>query len=687
MAAPSGTTWGSTVGSYGRIGIYTSLSSTNTQTTLTVQIWFWSKYSVSDTANTLYYDNKSASGSASTSRGSIDISTTVASGEGWSTSNQKKLKTYTVTYDRGTSAKIRYLYAKLAGVDRVGGTMYASKTVSIPKLASYAVKYNANGGSGAPSSQTKYYGKSLTLSSTKPSRTGHTFQGWGTSASDTSKNYDPGDSYTENKAITLYAIWKPYTHTVAFNANGGTNAPASQTKKYGSTINITTSKPSRPGYTFLHWNTKKDGSGRTYTSGETYGEDQNGGTVTLYAIWKINTWTVTYNANGGSGAPGNQTKTYNVDLTLSTVIPKKDNYNFKGWATSATATSASYAAGGTYTANADITLYAVWELAYKKPTISNLQVSRCDQNGNPVGDDVESTSGLASFKWTTFFAVSSITITWVSASGEISGSKTVSGISGTSGTVSQIFGDMLLPLDQTFAMTVTVADSGGSMPKTATLEGYLFTIDMLGGGKGVAFGKPAELENTADFDFKVFLRERMTFVNNKCIYGTKPDGTVWEALNPVNASGNTVLGYDNYEEKNGNTNVYGYDVNLGASAGKDAYVWKPYRRAGDSTGVITIRTAGYVTNSGKDVTFWIPVSVPLIGGVTMTAISGNGFVLRQGAKYTHGSSAESYVIPDSYEVSGYVYYGIRVTARFSDTTNVINNDSIGIYWNGTITFS
>lgn len=506
MAAPSGTTWGSTVGSYGRIGIYTSLSSTNTQTTLTVQIWFWSKYSVSDTANTLYYDNKSASGSASTSRGSIDISTTVASGEGWSTSNQKKLKTYTVTYDRGTSAKIRYLYAKLAGVDRVGGTMYASKTVSIPKLASYAVKYNANGGSGAPSSQTKYYGKSLTLSSTKPSRTGHTFQGWGTSASDTSKNYDPGDSYTENKAITLYAIWKPYTHTVAFNANGGTNAPASQTKKYGSTINITTSKPSRPGYTFLHWNTKKDGSGRTYTSGETYGEDQNGGTVTLYAIWKINTWTVTYNANGGSGAPGNQTKTYNVDLTLSTVIPKKDNYNFKGWATSATATSASYAAGGTYTANADITLYAVWELAYKKPTISNLQVSRCDQNGNPVGDDVESTSGLASFKWTTFFAVSSITITWVSASGEISGSKTVSGISGTSGTVSQIFGDMLLPLDQTFAMTVTVADSGGSMPKTATLEGYLFTIDMLGGGKGVSFGKPAELEDVADFEFEAYFR-------------------------------------------------------------------------------------------------------------------------------------------------------------------------------------
>ena len=79
MAAPSGTVWGSIVGSYGRIGIYTTTSSTNTETTVSVQVWFWSKYSVDDDVGaTLYLDNLSATGSATTSKGSTSIKTTVA---------------------------------------------------------------------------------------------------------------------------------------------------------------------------------------------------------------------------------------------------------------------------------------------------------------------------------------------------------------------------------------------------------------------------------------------------------------------------------------------------------------------------------------------------------------------------------------------------------------------------------
>lgn len=502
MAAPSGTTWGSTVGSYGRIGIYTSLSSTNTQTTLTIEIWFWSKYSVSDTSNTLYVDNLSKSGSATTSRGACSISTTVDSGSGWSTSNQKKLKTYTVTYDRKTAAQTRYLYAKLTGIDRVGGTMYASKTVSIPKLASYTVSYNANGGSGAPANQTKWHGTALTLSSTKPTRTGYTFQGWGTSASDTSVDYRAGASYTGNAALTLYAVWKINTWTVSYNANGGSGAPGNQTKTYGKTLTLSSTKPTRSGYDFKEWNTKTDGSGTSYDPGDSY---TTNGAATLYAIWTP-TYTVSYNANGGSGAPGNQIKHHGVTLKLSSTKPTKTNHIFKGWATSSTATSATYQAGENYTTDKTITLYAVWELAYKKPTISNLQVSRCDQNGNPVGDDVEFTSGLISFNWATFHDVTNITITWVSGSGEVFGSKTVEGVSGNSDAVSQVFGNDTLPLDQTFAVTVTVVDSSGSTPKTITLEGYIFTIDMLGGGKGVSFGKPAELENVADFEFKAYFR-------------------------------------------------------------------------------------------------------------------------------------------------------------------------------------
>ena len=72
----------------------------------------------------------------------------------------------------------------------------------------YTIYYNANGGSGAPSSQTKTYGVNLTLSSTKPTREGYTFLGWATSSTATSASYQPGGSYTANDGATLYAVWK-----------------------------------------------------------------------------------------------------------------------------------------------------------------------------------------------------------------------------------------------------------------------------------------------------------------------------------------------------------------------------------------------------------------------------------------------------------------------------------------------
>lgn len=72
----------------------------------------------------------------------------------------------------------------------------------------YSVSYNANGGSGAPSAQTKTYNVALTLSSTKPTRTGYSFVQWNTSSNGTGTNYASGASYTTNAAVTLYAQWK-----------------------------------------------------------------------------------------------------------------------------------------------------------------------------------------------------------------------------------------------------------------------------------------------------------------------------------------------------------------------------------------------------------------------------------------------------------------------------------------------
>ena len=80
--------------------------------------------------------------------------------------------------------------------------------VTIPAKASYQVTYNANGGSGAPSAQTKWVGEALTLSSTEPTRANYIFKGWATSSSATTASYQPGGSYTGDAALALYAVWE-----------------------------------------------------------------------------------------------------------------------------------------------------------------------------------------------------------------------------------------------------------------------------------------------------------------------------------------------------------------------------------------------------------------------------------------------------------------------------------------------
>lgn len=414
MAAPSGTKWGSTVGSYGRIGIHVSLSSTNTKTTRTTTVWFWSKYSVSDPSNTFYYNDQSTS--ATTSKGSVSIKTKVDSGSGWSTSNQVKIYEATYTFNRGTSDSTKNVAAKLSGIDRVGGTMYATTSYTIPKLPSYTVSYNANGGTGAPSSQTKWYGKTLTLSSTKPTRTGYTFLGWSTSSTATSATWAAGGSYTTNASDVLYAVWK------------------------------------------------------------------------------ANTYTVSYNANGGSGAPSAQTKTYGVALTLSSTKPTRTNYNFKGWGTSASSTTVSYAAGASYTSNSAITLYAVWELAYTAPRITNLTTDRCTSAGTLSEDG---TYAKVAFSWATDKTVSSVKIEYKLSTATTWTATTVSA-TGTSGSVSKVIGGSL-GVDNTYDVRVTVTDSTGSSTASSSIAPISYPIDFLAGGKGVAFGKPATKEGFVEF--------------------------------------------------------------------------------------------------------------------------------------------------------------------------------------------
>lgn len=365
-------------------------------------------------------------------------------------------------------------------------------------------------------------------------------------------NNDNGDSATKNVSFSVTVpAWTSYT--IKYNANGGSGAPGNQTKWKDQTLKLSTTKPTRSGHSFLGWSTSSTATSATYSAGGNYTTNS---AATLYAVWKANTYTVSYNANGGTGAPSSQTKTYGVNLTLSSTKPTRTNYNFKGWGTSASATTATYAAGASYTSNAAITLYAVWELAYTKPRITSLSISRCDSAGT---DSETGTYARVKFNWATDKTVTSVKIEWTSTSSTVTAT-------GTSGSVDTIVGAGALSAESTYDFTITVSDSSGSNSVSQNLNGTLFTIDCINGGDGIAFGKPAELHNYADFNFVARHRKNVLLDNNIVLYGKSTDDANL-AMMYINASNSMNFGYGSYCESVGASVLYGNRVNITSRTG------------------------------------------------------------------------------------------------------------------------
>lgn len=423
-------------------------------------------------------------------------------------------------------------------------------TVTRTSATKYTVKVNASWETYYSGAKTNYGmtassgGSSVTLnpfgtkaSSGSGSFTGtYTISGNGASTKTvavTFRNFnnDNGKSATKNVSFSVSVpAWTSYA--IKYNANGGGGAPGNQTKWKDQTLKLSTTKPTRTGYSFLGWSTSSSATSATYSAGGNY---TSNAAATLYAVWKANTYTVKYDANGGSGAPGNQTKTYGKTLTLSSTKPTRTNYTFKGWGTSASATTVAYAAGGSYTANAAVTLYAVWQLAYTKPRITNVTSTRCDSSGTAAD---EGQNGLISFKWACDKTVSSITIKWKVSTSSTWSTTTVSA-SGTSGTVSKVIGSNNLSIENTYDINIVVSDSNGSSTAISSLTSLKFSIDFKSGGTGVAFGKAAELNNVADIG-----------------YQTKFTGGI---LQPILAAGidlNSILTPNVYSGRNITDNAY-----------------------------------------------------------------------------------------------------------------------------------
>lgn len=153
----------------------------------------------------------------------------------------------TRSYSRGTSAKsvtLKIAWENLGsyyGGFKNLGSGSNTWALTIDPLASYTVSYNANGGSGAPSSQTKWYGTNITLSTTKPTRTGYTFLGWATTSNATSASYAAGDTYSANAGATLYAVWKVVAPAAPSGCTNTRNSDTKNTVKWtrGTNADIT----------------------------------------------------------------------------------------------------------------------------------------------------------------------------------------------------------------------------------------------------------------------------------------------------------------------------------------------------------------------------------------------------------------------------------------------------------------
>jgi len=174
------------------------------------------------------------------------------------------------------------------------------------------------------------------------------------------------------------------TGTLTYDAQGGSGKPGDQTGNAASNVTVSSTVPTRDGYTFTGWDTLADGSGTDYSGGDTY-TLPNSGTDTLYAQWQINTVTLTYDAQGGSGKPGDQTGNAASNVTVSSTVPTRDGYTFTGWDTAANGSGTDYAGGATYTLpnSGTDTLYAQWTPVVVTATTVTLTYDPQGGSGEP----------------------------------------------------------------------------------------------------------------------------------------------------------------------------------------------------------------------------------------------------------------------------------------------------------------
>ena len=261
-------------------------------------------------------------------------------------------------------------------------TLYAQWTPN-----EYNVSYNANTGTGTMASDTIKYDSDYKTKENIFTKTGYTFAGWNEKADGTGTAwtlttdgvFESGNSVKWNRTenVTLYAQWTPNSYIVNYDKNTGTGSMESDSVKYDSDYITKENTFTKTGYTFAGWNENANGIGISWTP-STNGTYESGNSITwkytrnitLYAQWKPNTYTVSYDANTGTGLMNPDTVTYDTQYMTQKCSFSKVGYTFVGWNESPNGSGAAWkltAAGVFESGNSikwnrteNITLYAQW---------------------------------------------------------------------------------------------------------------------------------------------------------------------------------------------------------------------------------------------------------------------------------------------------------------------------------------
>ena len=227
----------------------------------------------------------------------------------------------------------------------------------------YSVVFNSNGGSGSMPvlETTEIVGKTLTANSF--ARSGYVFDGWNTASDGTGSNFADGAALSTvfgstGVVVTLYAKWTP-CYTITFDSNNGTGEVAEQSFISGESHALIKNGFTKTGYGFRGWAFTKDADSALYSDEEVISVSSS---FTLYAVWSLDVYTVTFNSNYGTHEIYTQNFLYGENKKLLTNTFTRKGYSFSGWGLSPESVSPVYSDGESVDFTSDTLLYALWTI-------------------------------------------------------------------------------------------------------------------------------------------------------------------------------------------------------------------------------------------------------------------------------------------------------------------------------------